>query len=933
MSLRPSSVLKCIALLALVSFLRAADAPADTPEPGSREAIAAATTEPRFSSPWVESVPASDSVPSPTKYLGHIAGAPGELTGTEKIYGYYRALAAASPRVKVEVIGHSEEGREILLVIVGEADSLSHLDETRAAMAALADPRKTGAAAMETIIRAHKPFYMLHGGLHSGETGSPEMLMELAYRLAVSETPLIRQIRAHVTVLINPCAEPDGRDRMVDWFYLNLKGKTDYENLPPLSPPFWGKYVAHDNNRDGIQRRLALTRATQDAFLKWHPVVVHDLHESIPLLSIWTGTGPYDPNLDPIATTEWHALSFHQVTALTGMGMPGVWTWGFGEGWAHIYADSVAINHNAIGFGYETFGNGTAETVERFIDPDHERYTGKPVTEADWYRVVPPPAKKFRWSLRDNTNFMETGVLSALEYTAQNGPEMLRNFWRRGRNAIRKGESEKPYALAIAENEDDPQRVVTLAQLLKAHGIEVTAVMKPFKLKDGEFKAGTLLVRLDQPYRGYALDLLTPQNYPAETAPYDPYDDVGWSLPETFGVTVKRIDDPAVRKLAGVAVDNYSMPVGKVSGSGDFHLLRDSGQESLLAVRVRLAKFSVEAAEKAFSAGGVNYPAGSWVIAGQPGLRHELEVLAGETGLNFTAVHKAPEVKRHPLDLPRIAVLQTWSDTQAAGWVRLSFDEEKIPYAILMDDEIRRGRLRERYDLILYPDTYDGLKDIVGGIDPKFSPLPYVKSEKYPSLGSPASSPDITGGLTWAGLGNLEAFVREGGVLVTLGNASALALDGGIARDIRHARVKNVSTPGSVLRARFRRFDHPLAYGYSETLAAFREDRTVYETRRSERGRVVLQWGATLPKADDAPDDDDGKDDADDKAGALVLSGGIKGTDELEGKPAIFDIPTGKGRVLAFDFDPIHRTLMRANFRLVWNAILNWNDLPPTPKS
>ncbi len=933
MNFRRPSVLCLFALLTLLPVLYAGEPPSDIPEPGSREAIAAATTEARFLSPWVESVPDSATVPSPTKYLGHIAGAPGELTGTAKIYGYYRALAAASPRVKVEVIGHSEEGREIILVIVGEADSLAHLDDARAAMAALADPRRTDAAAMEQLIHARQPFYLLHGGLHSGESGSPEMLMELAYRLAVSEAPLIRQIRANLTVLINPVAEPDGRDRMVDWFYLHLKGKTDYENLPPLSPPFWGKYVAHDNNRDGIQRRLALTRATQDAFLKWHPIIVHDLHESLPLLSIWTGTGPYDPNLDPITTTEWHALSFHQVTALTGMGMPGVWTWGFGEGWAHIYADSVAINHNAIGFGYETFGNGTAETVERFIDADQQRFTGKPVTEADWYRVSPPPAKKFMWSLRDNTNYMETGVLSALEYAAQNGPEMLRNFWRRGRNAVHKGESEKPYAIAIPEKQDDPRRLADLINLLRAHGIEVSRAGADFKVKEGAYPAGTFLVKLDQPYRGYALDLLTPQNYPAETAPYDPYDDVGWSLPETFGVSTKTVDDAAIKSLTATPVTESVSYPGSVKGDGAVYLLRDSGQEALLLARVRLAAFSVDAAETVFSADGMEYPAGSWIIPAQNGLKQALESVAREAGLEFVATRKAPEVKRHPLDLPRIAVLQTWSDTQAAGWVRMTFDEEKIPYTILMDGEIRRGQLRKKYDLILYPDTYDGLKDIVGGIDTKFSPLPYEKSAKFPSLGSPASSPDITGGLTWVGVGNLEAFVREGGVLITLGGATALALDGGIARDIRHARVKNVSTPGSVLRARFRRADHPLAYGYHETIAAFREDRTVYETRRSERGRVVLQWGATLPKADDAPDEDESKDEKEEKPDALVMSGGIKGASELEGKPALFDIPTGKGRVLAFDFDPIHRTLMRANFRLVWNAILNWNDLPPTPKS
>jgi hypothetical protein len=91
------------------------------------------------------------------------------------------------------------------------------------------------------------------------------MLMELTYRLAVSEIPLIKTIRDAVVVLIIPVAEPDGRDRAVDWFYRHLKGKTDFDRLPPRSPPYWGKYIFHDNNRDGIQRRLALTRATQDA--------------------------------------------------------------------------------------------------------------------------------------------------------------------------------------------------------------------------------------------------------------------------------------------------------------------------------------------------------------------------------------------------------------------------------------------------------------------------------------------------------------------------------------------------------------------------------------------------------------------------------------------------------------------------------------------
>ncbi len=915
------SILACAVLLGQALL----PAPQDTPEPGARQAIAAATSEPRFLSPWVDDVPDSPTVPSPTKFLGHIAGAPGELTGTTQIYAYYRALAAATRRVRVETIGTTEEGREILLVVVGDEESLRNLEALRSDMAALADPRRCDATAMEAIVARTKPFYMLHGGLHSTETGSPEMLMELAYRLAVSEAPHIREIRDRVVVLINPVAEPDGRDRAVHWFYRHLKGRTDFDDLPPLSPPYWGKYVFHDNNRDGIHRRLALTRATQDAFLAWHPVILHDLHESIPLLSIWTGTGPYNVQLDPIATSEWHAIAFHEVTGLLGFGMPGAWSWGFGEGWAHLYADSVAINHNAIGRGYETFGNSTAETVARVLDLEDERYTGKPVTEADWYRPAPPP-RRFRWSMRNNTNYMETGVLLALEYTARHASETLRNFWRRGKNAVTRGAKEKPYAVAIPEKQTDSRRLATLVNLLRAQGIEVVRSGAAFKVKEGEFPAGTFLVRMEQPYRGFALDLLLPQKYPADEAPYEPYDDVAWALPFSLGVDVKAIDDPAVRDVSVTAVTEHIRYAGSVGEEGPVYLLKDTGQEALLMARVRLGKFKVEAAERAFASGGDDYPAGSWVVPAQPGLRPVLEKVAQDLALHVDTADAAPQVRRHALDLPRLAVLQTWSDTQSAGWVRMILDEEGVPYTLIMDEDVRKGGLRQRFDLILFPNTDQGLKGIVGGLDPRHGPLAYTKTPAAPSHGSPTASPDITGGLTWRGVGNLEEFARQGGVLVTLGGASTLALDGGLARDVRPAKVKAVFTPGSELRTRFPRPEHPIAYGYGDVTSCFRENRPVYDVRRPQRGRVVLQWGTKAPSDEDEtqpPSETDKKE----KEEPLVVSGGIKGASELSGKPAVLDVPTGKGRIVAFDFDPIHRYQTVSDFRLVWNLILNWNDL------
>ena len=902
----------------------------DKAEAGSVEAIAAATTEARFVTPWVSYVPDVPGIPSPTRHLGRIVGAPGELTNTTKIYAYYRALAAATRRVRVEVIGTSEEGREILLIAVGDEKSLDAAEAHRKAMADLADPRRTNEAAAQQIMATVKPMYLLHGGLHSTETGSPEMLMELTHRLAVSEQPYIKEVRDRIIVLINPVAEPDGRDRMVDWFYRHLKGKTDYDNLPPLSPPYWGKYVRHDNNRDGIQRKLALTRATQDASMKWLPLVVHDLHESVPLLSIWTGTGPYNPNLDPSVFSEWHTIAFQEVATLTALGLPGVWTYGFGEGFAQVYQDSVAINHNGISRGYETFGNATAETVLRVIDPERNRYTGRAVTEQDWYRMVPPP-KKLMWSMRNNTNYMQTGVLAALQYAARNRSEMLQNFWRRGVNAVKKGEVEKPYAVVIPEKQDDMKRLARLVNLLREHAIEVQRATEPFKVKEGEYPAGTFIVRLDQPYRGFALDLLLPQKYPIDKAPYDAYDDVAWALPVALGIDSKPIEDPAVRSVKMAPVTALVEYKGQVAADAAVYLLRDSGQEAFLAARVRLAGFTVEAAEKAFSADGKEYPAGSWIVSGAAGLRAAIEKVAAELTLDFDGAAAAPDVKRHLVDLPRLAVLQAWNDTQSPGWVRMIFDEQKIPYTLIMDDDVRKGGLRDRFDVILYPDTGRGLKDIATGIDPKFGPLAYTKTAEFTTHGGPTSTADMTGGFGWPGIQNLEDFVKRGGVLVTLGGASDVPVDAGMVRDVRRANVKNLANPGSELRVRFRRPDHPLAYGYSETTSVFRAGETPHDVRPVDVGRVVLQWGTKITKDDDeTPAADESKADKP-KDPPIVVSGGIKGGDDLVGKPALLDIEVGKGRVIAFGFDPIHRYQTESDFRLVWNAILNWNDMPPTP--
>src|SRR5579872_1127740 len=288
----------------------------DIAEPGASEAIAAATTDPHFISPLVNYVPESKTVPSPEKFFGRTMGSPGELAGTEKAYAYARTLAAASPRVRVFTIGKSEEGRDIILIAIADEKGMRDLDRLKAATASLADPRRTDQAAAEKLIAASRPIYYFNAGLHSDETGSTETMLELAYRLAVSEQPQIRRIRTNLLVLINPVSNPDGRDKQVEWFYRFLKGKTVLEQLPRQAPPYWSKYAFVDINRDAHQQVHQTTKAVFRMMFDWHPQVIHDLHESVALLMTWNGTNPINEHVDPLTYAERLELSFHEVQTL-----------------------------------------------------------------------------------------------------------------------------------------------------------------------------------------------------------------------------------------------------------------------------------------------------------------------------------------------------------------------------------------------------------------------------------------------------------------------------------------------------------------------------------------------------------------------------------------------------------------------------------------
>src|SRR6267378_3522392 len=586
------------------------------------------TTQTYFMTELVDHLPASDKVPSPDKILGYTVGAPGHLTYTKDLYRYYRELEKTTARVRTFVAPEkSEEGKEQLLVAVGDEDSIAKLDRYKAITAKLADPRGITDAEAEQLIGEGKALYWASGSIHSTETGSPEMLMELAYRLAVEETPFVQAIRKNVIVLITPALEVDGRDRMVDTY--NYRLANPGKGVPPLV--YWGKYVAHDNNRDGLGMALALSRNQMKTFLEYHPTILHDLHESVPFLYTSTGTGPYNAWLDPIVIDEWNLLAYHEIEEMTKRGVPGVWTHGFYDGWAPNYMFYVANGHNAIGRFYETFGNSVADTMDRTVGAQAQR---------DWFRPN-PPQPRVKWSLRNNVNMQESAILLAMNFVSNSKDRFLKNFYLKSKRSVAKATNEGPAAWVVPADQARVVEAADMVNLLRLMGVEVHKANKEIGLKDQKFAAGSYVIRMDQPYSRMA-DMLFDTQYYNVNDPR-PYDDTGWTLGALRNVKTVRVTDKAVLQIPMTLLTRDARVTGSVSSTSApvAYVINHNAENTLMSLRFKLKDLKIAAAEDPFEAGGQKFNAGTFIIkaSDNPGdLKQKLAGPIADSGLKAIAV-------------------------------------------------------------------------------------------------------------------------------------------------------------------------------------------------------------------------------------------------------------------------------------------------------
>ncbi len=871
------------------------------------------TSEPRFNTELTDHLPADARVPSPLKVLGYVPGTVGKLSYVADITRYFRALAEATPRVKVFNLGTSDEGRPMILVAIADSATIARLDHYRDITAALADPRKLSPDSAQRLVAAGKPIYYATGSIHSPETGSPEMLMELAYRLAVEDTPLIRQIRDSVITLITPVTEVDGRDKQVDVYRYRKANK----NIGP-SLIYWGKYTAHDNNRDGIAMSQVLTRTMMRAFFDWHPTVLHDLHESVPFLYTSTGTGPYNRELDPIVISEWNELAFQEITALTSRGLPGVWTHDFYDGWAPNYMFWVANGHNSIGRFYETYTSRGADchTVKL---PDRQ-------TSVEWFRPN-PPINGVRWCIRNNINYQQSALLIALNYMARNGHRYLDQFYRKGVRAVEHGRAKDgPNAFHIPANQARPVEAANLVNLIRFHGLEVHRADRAFKAGGMDVAAGDYIVRLDQPYGPLAKSYFSKQDYGADDP--RPYDDTGWTLQYVRNVALHPITDTSVLHAPLTLMTADAKVRGQVSGvrGAAAYLIAPTTETGLMQFRFGLRDVPMWASEDTFSVDRRTFGRGTTIVLteGVADAERRITQAAESLGLSVVGVRSAPQVARHELDLPRVALVHSWLNTQNEGWVRYAFDVLRIPYTYISVQQLKNRDLLKQFNVIMFPFVSNNAQQIVNGLPMSGPPIPWRKSELTPNLGGSDSTDDVRPGIGLDGMTALIYWITAGGVLITEGGTAAVFTDYGVTRGVDITPARQLRANGGIYRAVTKDAKSPIAYGYADTLAVYFNQSPLFQVDTTNeipedqdpgltaeqaraRPRVVLSFHQ--------------------KRDSLRLSGLLVNGEELAGRPAVLDAPVGKGHVVLFAIRPFWRWETQGSFALVFNTILNWNDL------
>jgi hypothetical protein len=846
-------------------------------------------------------------VPKPADVFGFEPGADYKIADYGQVLEYFRLLDKGSDRVQLKEIGQSVEGRPLLLVYISSKDNIARLDHFRSISEKLARARVDEDSARELAAEG-RAIIWVDGGLHATERAPGQTMPLLAYNVATEESPEMKKIRENVILLLMPMMNPDGLDLVADWYRKNLG--TPFETTSP--PRLYHHYVGHDNNRDWFMNNMPETEAvTEQLYNRWYPQIVLNHHQTSPpwaRIYLPPFSDPVNPRIHPGVTTGVNIVGSAMANRFAMEKKPGVISGIVFSMWWNGGMRTVPYYHNQVGILTET---GHATPTPRYYDPEKlpenlipygGRIRGGMISTKGTNINYPYPWRGGESHFRDAVDYIHTASMAVLDIGSNLREEWLFNMYQMGRDAIEEGKSGM-FAYVIPMEQWDRGEAFNLVGVLRRGGIEVERATADFTAGGTSYAKGSFVIRCDQAFRPYLVDLMETQDYPdrrqtPDGPPDPPYDLAGWTLPLQMGVRVERIEESFefhTEEVAGLVVGDPGAITGD-AGYG-FVLSHQPNYAAWAANRLLGEGERLYWAKNGFRAAGREYEAGTILIESKGNDTANRVKSMTELGLDFTGISSQPSTELVALSQARVGLYKSWMSNMDEGWTRWLLERYDFALETLHDEDVRSGDMT-RFDAILLPDQSPD--DILNGHPPGTMPEEYV------------------GGLGLEGALVLKQFVEKGGTLVALDRASDFVIDQ-FGLPVRNV-VSGVSPreffiPGSLIRMHVD-LSHPLAYGMqAEVAASFQRSRAFEIVTLSRMG----EGGKEETKAPPAPPVDVVASYAEND---ILMSGWALGEETyIAGKAAVVKVDVGSGEVVLFAFRPQFRGQPRGTYKLLFNAL------------
>ncbi len=900
----------------------------------------------------------------PKEQFGFNIGDDYQLASYAQLVSYWKKLAQESPRVSLEDIGKTAEGRTMVMAIITSPENHKKLARHREIARRLALAEQLNDLEARTLAHEGRAVVWIDGGLHATEVLGAQQIIEMAYQMASLTDPETLRFLDDIILLI-VCANPDGMDLVSDWYMREADpAKRTMAGLPRL----YHKYIGHDNNRDFYISNQPETEAINNVFYhEWFPQIIYNHHQSGPAGTVLFAPpfrDPFNYFLDPLVPMGIDLVAAAMHTRFVAEGKPGA-TMRSGapySTWWNGGLRSTAYFHNMIGLLTESIGSPTPINIP-FV-PQNQLPRGD----------LPLPVKPQSWHFRQSIDYSITANRAVLDVASKYREDFLYNIYRMGKNSIDRGSRDswtvhprmiedvqeaiakervaggtarepapggrtegapaKFYEMLKDPAQRDPRGYIIPAgqpdfltatkfvnALIKA-GVTVQSAGAPFEVGGKSYSKGSYVVMTAQAFRPHILDMFEPQDHPNDIPypggpPRPPYDSAGWTLAYQMGIRFDRIlegFDGPFEKVAGFAAP----PAGTVRGSPNSagYLLSHSVNDAFVAVNrllgsgeeVYCLKDPVRKNEK-------DLPAGALFVPSKPSTRSRIERLAADIGLEFVGVSDSPKGAALKLRRTRIGLWDRYGGSMPSGWVRWLLEKFEFPFEVVYAPQLDAGNLAGKYDVLIFvggaipPVVRPGEREsrMSGGGD-------FSRSFETPRGEVPPEYRNRIGSITAAKtIPELRKFVEAGGTLVAIGSSTSIYNHFGIALTDHLAErtaggIERPLTrdkffvPGSLLSARVDTTS-PIAYGISDPIDVFFENSPVFDLmpEAAIQGVKPIAWF-------------EGK--------KLLRSGWAWGEGYLDKGIIAVEAPLGKGRLLLFGPEITFRAQPHGTFKFLFNGIV-----------